>query len=154
MKKIISLAIMVIALAACTGSKVENGCWVSDEYKIYNVIPSYYYLDINGDAVTQSVFLKDPNDADNTLFTIWEGKVTERTESERGIEILVKYDNVMHYRRDTVFEPQNVSADEKEALYRIANDTLYSTRMPVAFTKCRKSEIPSADEFLAGKVNK
>ena len=152
MKKFIYLAIIAMALTACTGKKVENGHWASDEYKIYNVIPSYYFLDVKDNQVTQSVYIKDPNDPASTMYTIWQGKVEERTESERGIEILVRYNEVKHFRKDTVIEPKDVSTEDKVAKYLIANDTLHSMRMNVTFTKCRN--IPTSEDYLSGKFSK
>ncbi len=154
MKKIISLAIMVLVLAACSGTNEESGCWRGGEFKLYGVIPSQYFLNINGDSVTQSVYIEDPNDAGNHMFTLWEGEIKERTESERGLEILVKYNKVEHYRKDTVIEIKNLAEEDKEALYRIANDTLSSLRMAVKFTRCSKSDIPTVDDYKAGKFNK
>ncbi len=154
MKKIISMAIMVIIMAACTGNRVENGCWSSSEYKLYNVFPSQYFININGKSVTQSVYLEDPNDANNNMFTLWEGEIKERTESERGIEILVKYNKVEHYRKDTVIEVKNLVENEQEAVYRIANDTLSSLRLPVQFTKCRKGDIPTANDYKSGRFGR
>lgn len=154
MKKIISLAIMVLTLAACTSTSNEGGCWRGEEYKLYGVFPSQYFININGKSVTQAVYLEDPNDAGNHMFTLWEGEIKERTESERGLEILVKYNKVEHYRKDTVIDVKNLVDDEQEALYRIANDTLSSLRMAVRFTRCRKSDFPSVSDYKAGKFNK
>lgn len=154
MKKIISLVIMILVMAACTGTKVENGCWRGGEYKLYGVIPSQYFIYINGKSVTQSSFVEDPTGTGDHIFTLWKGEIKERTESERGIEILVKYNNVEQYRKDSVINVKNLAAEEQEAKYRIANDTLSSLRIPVKFTRCRKGDMPTVDDYKAGKLNK
>ena len=144
---------MVLVLAACSDSNA-NGCWRGGEYKLYGVFPSQYFINIKGKSVTQSTFIEDPTGTGDHIFTLWEGEIKERTESERGLEILVKYNKVEQYRKDSVINVKNLAAEEQTAKYRIANDTISSLRMPIKFTRCRKGDMPTVNDYKAGKCSK